>query len=105
LEDSGGRLERRRILLLGVVSEDVDHDPLEKADRQEPAEDRRPYVGREGAEQAEVDADEPVRSLTCHRVGDRGALVTSLGNVAPVTETTHELRPGARHAAGIPAEL
>jgi hypothetical protein len=40
-----------------------------------------------------------------HRVGDGGALVAALGDVAGVAEAGHQLRPRLRDAARVPAEL
>ena len=48
---------------------------------------------------------QPVGGQACHRVGDGGALVAALGDVAGVAEAVHQLRPGLRHAAWVPAEL
>ena len=48
---------------------------------------------------------QPLGCLAAHRVGDGGALVAALGDVAGVAEATHQLRPGARDAAGVPADL
>ena len=69
------------------------------------AEDRRQHVGREGAEEVEVNAGQPIRGQARHRVGDGGALVAALGDVAGVAEAAHQLRPGLRGAVLIPAEL
>ncbi len=52
-----------------------------------------------------MDAKQPGRSQACHRVGDGGALVTALGDVAAIAEAGHQLRPGLRDAGGIPAEV
>ncbi len=43
--------------------------------------------------------------LAAHQVGDEGADVAALCDVARVAETGHQLRPRARSAAGIPTEL
>ena len=48
---------------------------------------------------------QPVGSLAAHRVGDGGAHVAALGDVARVAEAVHQLRPRACDAAGLPAEL
>ena len=40
-----------------------------------------------------------------HRVGDRGAYVAALSDVAGVAEAGHQLRPHLREAAGVPTEL
>jgi hypothetical protein len=42
---------------------------------------------------------------SAHRVGHGGALVAALGDVAGIAEPVHQLRPGARDPAGIPADL
>ena len=52
-----------------------------------------------------MDAEQPLGCLAAHRVGDGGALVAALGDVAGVAEAAHQLRPGARDAAGVPADL
>ena len=52
-----------------------------------------------------MNAEQPVRCLAAHRVGDAGALVAALGDVAGVAEAAHQLRPRLRDAAGIPADL
>ena len=52
-----------------------------------------------------MDAEQPLGCLAAHRVGDGGALVAALGDVAGVAEAAHQLRPGARDAAGVPAGL
>ncbi len=52
-----------------------------------------------------MDADQPLGRQAAHRVGDRRADVTALGDVAGVAEALHQLRPGLRDAAGPPAEL
>ena len=41
----------------------------------------------------------PIASVT------RGAHVAALGDIAGVAEAAHQLRPGARDAAGVPADL
>ena len=48
---------------------------------------------------------EPVGRLAAHRVGDAGAHVAALGDVARVAEAAHQLGPRPRGAAGAPAEL
>ena len=48
---------------------------------------------------------QPLGCLAAHRVGDGGAHVAALGDVAGVAEAAHQLRPGLRDAAGVPAEL
>ena len=45
----------------------------------------------------------PCRRLPRHRVGNRGAPVAALGDVARVPEALHQLRPGLRDAVGSPA--
>jgi hypothetical protein len=52
-----------------------------------------------------VDAEQPVRRLAAHRVGDGGADVAALGDVARVAEAVHELVPGVGDAAVLPAEI
>ena len=47
----------------------------------------------------------PSRCLAAHRVGDGGAHVAALGDVAGVAEAAHQLRPRLRDAADVPAEL
>ena len=56
-------------------------------------------------EQVDVDAEQPLGCLAAHRVRDGGAHVASLGHVARVAEAVHQLRPRARDAAVLPAEL
>jgi len=56
-------------------------------------------------EQVRVDAEQPLRCLASHRVGDGSADVAALGHVAGVAETAHQLRPRLCHAADVPAEL
>ena len=69
-----------------------------------PGEDSRRQVGRWPAQEVEMNARQPVRRLDGQRVGDRGADVAALGDVAGVTEAVHQLRPGARDVARIPAD-
>jgi len=57
------------------------------------------------AQEVQVDAEQPGGCLAAHRVGDGGALVAALGHVPGVPEAVHQLRPGARDAAGVPAVL
>ena len=52
-----------------------------------------------------MDSDQTLGCLAAHRVGDAGTHVAALGHVAGVAETTHELGPGARGAAEVPADL
>ena len=52
-----------------------------------------------------MDADQPLRCHAPHRVGDGGAHVPALGDVARVTEPVHQLGPGLCDTAGPPAEL
>ena len=52
-----------------------------------------------------MDAGQPFGCLAAHRVGDGGAHVAALGDVAGVAEAAHQLRPRLRHAAGVPADL
>ena len=46
-------------------------------------------------EHVEVDAEQPLGRLAAHRVGDAGAHVAPLGDVARVAEAVHQLRPRA----------
>ena len=48
---------------------------------------------------------QPFRCLAAHLVADVGAQVAALGDVAGVAEAAHQLRPRARDAAGVPADL
>jgi len=87
-------------------SQQGDRDPLDQALGHGPApEDRRQHVGREEGEQVQVNAGQPLWCLVCHRVGDGGALVAALGHVTVIAEAAHQLRPGVRDAAGVPADL
>ena len=52
-----------------------------------------------------MDADQAVESDSAHRVGDLGAHVAALRDVARVAEAPHELVPGLTDADGAPAEL
>ena len=52
-----------------------------------------------------MDAEQPLGCLAAHRVGDGGAHVAALGDVTGVAEAVHQLRPGARDAARVPADL
>ena len=52
-----------------------------------------------------MDAEQPLGRLAAHQVGDGGAHVAALGDVAGVAEAAHQLRPGARHPTRVPAEL
>ena len=52
-----------------------------------------------------MDADQPLGRLAAHHVGDEGAHVAALGDVAGVAEAVHQLRPGARDSAWVPADL
>ena len=52
-----------------------------------------------------MDAEQPLGRLPSHRVGDEGAHVAALGDIAGVAEAVHQLRPGLRDAADVPAEL
>jgi hypothetical protein len=66
-------------------------------------------VGRHRAaqcrhEQVRVDADQPFGCLAAHRIGDAGAHVAALGDVALVAEPLHELCPGACRPAQVPAD-
>ena len=52
-----------------------------------------------------MNAEQPIRGQASHRVGDAGADIAALGDVAGVAEPVHQLRPGPRDAAGVPADL
>jgi hypothetical protein len=52
-----------------------------------------------------VDADQLLGCLAAHGVGNAGADVTALGDVAAIAEPAHQLGPGLGGAAGAPAEL
>ena len=52
-----------------------------------------------------MDAQQPLRCLAAHCVGDGGAHVATLGDVAGIAEAAHQLRPRRRDAADVPAEL
>src|SRR5204862_6045459 len=56
-------------------------------------------------EQVRVDADQPVGCLAAHHVGDAGADVAALGDVAGVAEAVHELGPGSCSPVQVPADL
>jgi hypothetical protein len=56
-------------------------------------------------EHVDVDAEQPFGCLAAHRVGDEGAHVAALGDVAGVAEAVHQLRPGDSDVALVPAEL
>ena len=92
-------------MLLCVLGEERHGEALEESVRGAGAEERRQDVDREGAEEVEVDAGQPIGGQTCHRVGDAGALVAALGDVAGVAEAAHELSPGLCRAVLIPADL
>jgi hypothetical protein len=52
-----------------------------------------------------VDAEQPLGRLTSHRVGDGGAHVAALADITGIAEAVHQLRPGLRNSADVPAEL
>ena len=52
-----------------------------------------------------MDADQALRRLAAHRVGDAGAHVAALGDIAGIAETAHQLGPGARGPKQVPADL
>ena len=52
-----------------------------------------------------MDPDQALRRLAAHRVGDAGAHVAALGHVAGVAEAAHQLGPGPRRPAQVPADL
>ena len=56
-------------------------------------------------QQVGVDTDQALRLLTRHRVGDAGADVATLGDIAIVAEAVHQLGPCTRRTAQIPAEI
>jgi hypothetical protein len=66
---------------------------------------RRLRAGQYRHEQVHVDAEQPFGCLPSHRVGDGGAHVAPLGDITGVAEAVHQLRPGLRDAADVPAEL
>jgi hypothetical protein len=61
--------------------------------------------GQRGHQQVHVNAGQPGGRLAAHGVGDGGAHVAALGDVAGVTQAAHQLRPRLRGAAGVPADL
>ena len=52
-----------------------------------------------------MDADQALGRLAAHRVSDAGADVASLGHVAGVAESAHELGPCPCRPTQIPAHL
>ena len=52
-----------------------------------------------------MDPDQPLGRLAAHRVGDGGADVAALGDVAGVAKAAHQLCPRLSDAADVPAEL
>ncbi len=77
---------------------------LGESGRRGPADgDHRGHFGRYRCRQVEVDAEQSCRRLARHRVGDGGAPVAALGDVAGVAEALHQLRPGSRDVVGVPA--
>ena len=104
-EEGGQRIECHGFLLLGVCRERGNHQPLEKTGRQKSTKERRPDFERERAEEVEVNAGEASWRETCELVSDVRADVTALSDIARVAEPLHQFRPGARHAARVPAEF
>ena len=43
-----------------------------------------------------MDAEQARGCLAAHRIGDDGPDVATLGDIAAIAETAHQLRPGAR---------
>src|SRR6516225_12006794 len=62
-------------------------------------------IAQRWREKVGVDADQPVECQAAHRVGDLGAYVAPLRDVAGVTQAPHQLRPRLSDADGAPAEL
>ena len=52
-----------------------------------------------------MDAEQPLGCLAAHHIGNDGAQVAALGDVAGIAEAVHQLSPRARGAAEVPAEL
>ncbi len=52
-----------------------------------------------------MDSGQPLGRLAAHGVGDGGARVAALGDIAAVSEAAHQLRPGSGDAADAPAGL
>jgi hypothetical protein len=52
-----------------------------------------------------VDAEQPLGRVAADRIGDGGAHVAALGDITGVAEAMHQLRPGLRDAADVPAKL
>ena len=52
-----------------------------------------------------MDAEQPFRGDTAHRIGDGGSHVAALGHVVVVAEALHQLGPVLRDAAGPPPRL
>ena len=50
-------------------------------------------------------ADQTLDRLAAHQVRDEGTHVAALGDIAVIAEATHQLRPRACGAGGLPAEL
>src|SRR5262249_54603100 len=53
----------------------------------------------------EVDADQPSRCQAPHRIGDAGALIPTLRDVAGVPEPAHQLGPRRGDPGGVPTDL
>ena len=62
-------------------------------------------AGQHRHQQVHVDAEQPLGCLAAHHIGDECAHVAALGDIAGVAEAVHQLRPGLRDTAGVPAEL
>ncbi len=56
-------------------------------------------------EQVQVVAGQALDRLAAHQVGDEGTHVAALGDIAGVAEASHQLRPRASGAGGVPAEF
>ena len=52
-----------------------------------------------------MDADQALGCLAAHRVGDAGAHVAALGDIAAIAETAHQLGPGPCGPQQVPADL
>jgi len=74
--------------------------PEGQTGRQKSAKERRPDFERERAEEVEVNAGEVPDVVLGHPRGDRRSPVAALGSVALVSQSRHQLRPGAGDDAG-----
>ena len=62
-------------------------------------------AGQGGDQEVEVDPGQPGGGLAAHGVGDRGADIAALGDIAAIAQAVHEGRPGVGDAGGVPAEF